>query len=136
MTNPANNPANEIAPPEVDMTPKPRPQTSGGNGGTYGKYTKPGVYTFYKLRQMGEVEPSKFNYQITKFNSDLDIESQYNMTFIPSRDGGYYDCNCPASKFDCRHKSIMRTIRDAGKVDSEHFYCFETKTFKLPTEIA
>jgi hypothetical protein len=111
----------------------PAPQTTKPN--KWGP--KPGVFTFYRLKQMAEVEPGKFNYEITKFDMDLNVESQYAMIFIPSNNGGYYDCNCPgaAKRFDCRHKAIQKAIVDAGEVNSGRFYCFETKTFKRPEEV-
>lgn len=88
--------------------------------------------TYYKLKSIAGTEK---NYDITKFDEDLEVISSYKMSFLPSNNGGYYDCNCPASKFDCRHKSIMRKILDAGQLDSEKFLCYETNTFKLATEI-
>lgn len=93
---------------------------------------KPGVFTFYKLNTVPGADKS---FKITKFNSDLEVESSYFMNYIPSTNGGYYDCQCPASKFDCRHKAIMKSIVDNGQVDSSKFLCFETKMFKEPTEI-
>lgn len=95
---------------------------------------KPKELTYYKLNLIPGTEK---NYDITKFDSDLNVMSgPYKMSFIPSKDGrGYYDCNCPASKFDCRHKSIMRAIVDAGQANGDKFYCFETRTFKSAGEI-
>lgn len=92
---------------------------------------KPEVFTFYKLKS---AEDSK-SYQITKFNSELDVESQYWMNFMPTAQGGYYDCLCPASKFECRHKGIMKTIINSNQVNGDKFLCFETGMFKLATEI-
>lgn len=106
-----------------------KPQSTGVS-----KYTpKPGVFTFYKLRTSGEAGAK--NRIITKFNSDLDVESSYHMNWIESTNGGYYDCQCPASRFDCRHKTIQKDIELAGKLDSDTFFCFETRVFKLATEI-
>lgn len=114
------------------------PLPSGKPPGSSSKYgSKPGVFTFYKLDRKSEVEPGKFNYQIKKFNMDLEIESSYPLTYIPSNNGGYYSCSCPGSekRFDCRHKGIMKAIIDANEVDSQRFFCFETKTFQEPFEI-
>lgn len=132
MTNDPTKPS--IVPPAVDMTRAPQtPSSSGVKQGRYAKQQK--GFTFYKLHTKGEVVPNHYNYTITKFDQDLNVESSYNMTYIPSNNGGYYDCNCPAAKFDCRHKSIQRTILQAGKQDSDKFYCFETGTFKMAEEI-
>lgn len=93
---------------------------------------KPGVFTFYQLRTIPNVPKS---FKITKFNSDLEVESSYFMNWMPTAQGGYYDCQCPASKFECRHKGIMKTIVNNGFVDSPKFLCFETGMFKEATEI-
>ena len=85
-----------------------------------------GKLTFYKLHSVPGAEKSR---KITKFDSDLNVESSYFMNYMPSNNGGYFDCQCPASKFDCRHKAIMKTIEEAKQVDGTKFYCFETKTF-------
>lgn len=110
----------------------PRAPAAPKTGGS--KYTpKPGVFTFYKLRTSGE--PGAKNRIITKFNQDLDVESSYHMNWIESNGGGYYDCQCPASRFDCRHKSIQKDIELAGKLDSDAFFCFETRTFQKMEDI-
>jgi len=117
-------------------TSKPMSASSAGKTSKWGP--KPGVFTFYELKTVGQTLPgNKPNYEITKFDSDLNVESHYNMNYIPSNNGGYYDCNCPgaAKRFDCRHKAISKAIIDADAVNSDRFFCFETKTFKLATEI-
>lgn len=92
---------------------------------------QPGVFTFYKLKSV----PDSKSFQITKFNANLDVESQYYMNYMPTAQGGYYDCQCPASKFDCRHKMIMKTIAENAQIDGSKFLCFETGMFKEATEI-
>lgn len=131
MTNNPTKPS--IVPPVVDMTPTPKAPSAAGV--KQGRYSKPQTFSFYKLHTKSEVVPGKYNYTITKFDQDLNVESSYAMTYIPSNNGGYYDCNCPAAKFDCRHKGIQRAILQAGKQDSELFYCFEAGTFKRAEEI-
>lgn len=116
----------------VKASPAPSPSAKSGSGGS--KWApKPGVFTFYQVRTVGD--PQNKNMKITKFNSELDVESSYNMNWIPSQNGGYYDCQCPASKFDCRHKGLLKDIELAGMIDSPKFYCFETRTFKSAEEI-
>lgn len=85
--------------------------------------------TYYKVKHLNDPSLSKESVQITKFNQDLEVESSYPMNFIENARGGYYDCQCPASKFDCRHKSILKAFQAAGEIDGERFYCFETKNF-------
>lgn len=113
----------EIVPPQV-------PQVSPTSG------KAPKGLSFYRIKKLSEVVPGRFNLQITKFDSDLNVESSYAMNFLPSGGGGYYDCQCPASKFDCRHKQILQAFEQAGELDGEKFYCFEAKTFKSAQEIA
>lgn len=105
---------------------KPAKQSYGGN--------KPGStgFTFYKLQS---VSPGSKNRKITKFNQDLDVESSYHMNWIESNNGGYYDCQCPASKFDCRHKAIQKDIEIKDMLDSDKFFCFETRTFQKMEDI-
>lgn len=89
--------------------------------------------TFYKVRSADNVAPKARI--ITKFNSDLDVLSSYHMTWFEGSNKGYYDCACPATKFDCRHKTILAKIEASKKVDSEEFYCFETNEFLRPEEV-
>lgn len=121
-----------IVPPAVDMSTPPK-SPSQVSGKAY--QTKQKELSFYKLNRLSDVEPDHPNYRISKFDSDLNVISSYQMTYIPSNNGGYYDCNCPASKFDCRHKAIQRAIIQAGMVDSNKFYCFDAGTFKVAEEI-
>ena len=90
--------------------------------------------TFYKL-QTTDTSQRKPSFRITKLNADLDMVSSYHMNYLPSNNGGYYDCQCPASKFDCRHKQIMQEIVANKKQDTEYLFCFETRTFKKIEEI-
>ena len=116
----------------IGIAPKPTPTPKAASPNKqYG--SKPGVFTFYKLKQP---DPNSRNLTITKFNSNLDVESSYYMNYMPTKDGGYYDCQCPASKFDCRHKGLMKAIVEAGHINSEKFFCFETRMFKAATEIS
>ena len=85
----------------------------------YVKSTKP---EYYKLVQ---ADPASKNLKITKFDQELDATSIYHMTFMETKDGGYYDCSCPASKFDYRHKGIMQSILNANKINSEQYFCFQ-----------
>ena len=125
----------------IGAKPAPMRQASSGGGGSRGPKKVSGGFTFYKLHSLADTEESgkaasgNPNYRITKFNEDLNVESSYNMDYFPSSNGGYYDCKCPASKFDCRHKGIMKHIVEAKKVDAPEFFCFETRTFKLAEDI-
>lgn len=127
--------------PTIDLGAIGAPETpvrsyGGGGGRSYNK--KPGKgFTFYKLHTLdkNDTDKDRPNYRVTKFDEDLNVESSYVMNYMPSANGGYYDCQCPASKFDCRHKAIAKEIEAAGKVDSDAFFCFETRTFKLAEEI-
>jgi hypothetical protein len=106
----------------------------------YSNKAKPGHLTFYNLKTIpSQVEDPRANdrpcFRVTKFSNDLEAESSYILNYLPSQNGGYYDCNCPATKFDCRHKSIMREFLNARKENTEYFYCFETRTFKKAEEI-
>lgn len=67
--------------------------------------------------------------KVTKFTPDLEVESSYYMNWIESANGGYFDCQCPASRFDCRHKTIHTLIKSQNEIDGDRFFCFETKTF-------
>lgn len=73
--------------------------------------------------------------KVLKFNSDLDLESEYFMTYFEGANKGYYDCSCPASKFDCRHKRIKQAVEDAGQIDGDKFFCYETEKFVSLEEI-
>lgn len=94
---------------------------------------------YYRVKTIPSegTQAAKPNVTITKFTPDLEVESSYTMSFIPSQgaEGGYYDCNCPASKFDCRHKSILKQFEAYGQIDGEKFFCFETKTFHEMNEV-
>lgn len=121
--------------PETAAPASPKPASTGG-GKKWG--AKPGVLTFYKLQTVPDSSGKTLerpHYRVTKFDSDLNVESSYIMNYMPSNNGGYYDCQCPASKFDCRHKMIQKEIETAGEVDSERFFCFETRVFKRAEEI-
>ena len=91
----------------------------------YKKSTDP---EFYKITVPLPTQPKTV--KIIKFDCDLDATSIYNMNWIETKDGGYHDCQCPASKFDCRHKGILKTIEDAGMISSEKFYCHQAPTNK------
>jgi hypothetical protein len=93
---------------------------------------KAGKYTFYKIHSVPSAEGSV---KITKFDSDLEVISSYFMNWMPSRNGGYYDCQCPASRFDCRHKPILQTFQQHKEIDGDRFFCFETRTFKKVEDI-
>lgn len=97
-------------------------------------------YTFYTIRHASEADASKEHptYRVTKFNSDLEMESTYNMPWMDSKDGGYQHCECPgaAKVFNCRHKKILQEIKQANMINSDKFFCFETRTFKSAQEIA
>lgn len=66
---------------------------------------------------------------VKKFDADVNFQGEYNLTHHESNNGGYYDCDCPASKFDCRHKEILRQIKDRGEIGGSRFFCYDTKTF-------
>lgn len=89
-------------------------------------------FTYYKLRKAPEVPGS---YTITKYDGDIEPLNTYALSAIQGRNGVYYDCSCPASTFDCRHKRIMKAIVDNGKVDSADFFCFETSEFLPASDV-
>lgn len=89
-------------------------------------YKKSTEKSYYKVLLNGKAEGAL---TVKKFNPDLELLSEYEVSFIGSPNGGYYDCPCPASKFDCRHKEIIRQVKDRNEIGSERFFCFETKTF-------
>ncbi len=129
-----------IVPPNVSASPQRSGSLQAQGTATpppKGKWgPKPGVFTFYKLTSKNPQDEHP-NYTITKFSKDLDVESSYTMNFLPTANGGYYDCSCPgaAKVFKCRHKDIMAQIRESNEVNGERFFCFETKTFKAMEEI-
>lgn len=88
--------------------------------------------TFYKLKTNNAAPNAR---TITKFDEDLNVLSSYHMTYFDSSQGGYYDCACPASAFNCRHKGIMAEINARGLLDSDKFFCFETKEVLEATQI-
>lgn len=86
--------------------------------------------SYYKLQSVEEGKKGKEQpFRIKKFDEDLNLVSDYAMNYIPTADGGYHDCQCPASKFDCRHKSIMREIVDRDMIDAEEFFSFKSRAF-------
>ncbi len=89
-----------------------------------------GSKTYYKLTTNSAAPHAR---TITKFDSDLNVISSYFMTFFQGSNRSYYDCSCPASKFDCRHKTIMADIEARKGLDSELFFCYESKEM-LPAE--
>jgi len=89
-------------------------------------YAKATGKTYYKIHS---IEGAGKSVRVTKFNADIEPESSYVMNHIDNPEGGFYDCQCPASKFDCRHKDILKRIKAADKIDSDLFFCFETKSF-------
>lgn len=88
---------------------------------------------YYKLQTIpGQHEKT---YKITKFDENLDMQSEYFMNWIDAPNGGYHDCQCPAAKFDCRHKAISRDILAQQQLNGEKFYCMQTKSFHNASEI-
>jgi hypothetical protein len=83
-------------------------------------------FTYYQLKSAPKVPGS---YTITKFDGNADALNTYALSRIEGRNGAYFDCSCPASTFDCRHKRIMKSIIDAGMTNSGKFFCFETSEF-------
>lgn len=83
-----------------------------------------GSKTYYQLKTNGAAPNAR---TITKFDSDLEVVSSYYMTYFEGNGRSYYDCACPASKFDCRHKTIRAEIEARGGLDSPKFFCFEDK---------
>ena len=88
--------------------------------------------TFYKIKSSSDAPNAK---KIIKFDQDLEKISEYNLTYFEGKNGGYYDCNCPASRFDCRHKDILKQFETHNQVDGDKFFCFEAKTWKTPEEL-
>lgn len=93
--------------------------------------------SYYKLKSVKDDKGNVMEnfYEIVKFDEDLNVISSYHMNWIPTKDGGYHDCQCPAAKFDCRHKAIMKEIVAAKKVDTEQFFNFAKRTFHNAQEI-
>jgi hypothetical protein len=94
--------------------------------------------SYYKLLQTDPlVEPQKLeqSFVIKKFDGDLECVSTYDIEFKKSSTGGYHDCNCPAVKFDCRHKALMKDIVELRGVNSEKFFNFKKRTFHNATEL-
>lgn len=89
----------------------------------YKKNTDP---EYYKIKSVA----GRKDLTITKFDSELDATSIYHMNYIETKDSGYYDCMCPAAKFDCRHKGILATIQKAEAIDSPKFYCHQAPASK------
>lgn len=72
---------------------------------------------------------------IKKFNGDLDLESEYVVSRIEANNGHYYDCNCPAAVFNCRHKKIIAEVQKLGAVDSPKFFNYETMKLLEASEV-
>lgn len=89
-------------------------------------YKKSTAPEFYKLKS----HPGTKNFTIQKFDEDLDCISSYPLIYHEAANSHYYDCGCPAAKFDCRHKAIMKEILDDGMVDSEKFFCHQAPASK------
>lgn len=89
-------------------------------------YKKSTAPEYYQLRS----QPNSKNLTVTKFDQDLDATSSYHMIHYEASNGEYYDCSCPAAKFDCRHKGIMAEIKKAEKLDSPLFFCHQAPVSK------
>lgn len=77
--------------------------------------------TLYNLRS------TELGFKITKFDSDLNPESSYDM----SLSGFGWTCTCPAShRKDCRHRKMAPVMVD--RVDTGWFYDFDTKLWCDP----
>lgn len=78
--------------------------------------------TLYNLRT------TETAFKITKFDSDLNPESSYDI----SRSGSYeWTCTCPAShRSTCRHRQMVPLMVD--RVDTGWFYNFDSKLWVDP----
>lgn len=66
-------------------------------------------------------------FRITKFDSELNVESSYLVNDAT--------CECPQGhKPTCRHRRMLPLMLD--RMDSPWFYCFEDKTWHDPTNVA
>lgn len=88
--------------------------------------------TFYKVRS-NKAAPKALT--VTKYDQDIEVMSEYHMTWFEGKDKGYYDCACPAAKFNCRHKDILEKFQTHNQIDGDKFYCFEAGTFKTLEEL-
>lgn len=62
---------------------------------------------------------------ITKFTSDLDVESSYTVTLS--------ECECPAGRRPtCRHRQMLPTMLAQGIEDTGGFYDFDNDQFLEP----
>jgi len=70
--------------------------------------------TLYNLKTDGD------NYRITKFTSDLDVESSY-LTSLT-------ECECPAGhRPTCRHRQMLPHMLSEDMLDAPKFMDFDTK---------
>lgn len=65
-------------------------------------------------------------YCITKFDSDLEVESSYDVSLE--------DCTCPQGERDkrCRHQKMLPMFLILDRVDCGYFLDFDTKTWHRP----
>lgn len=74
--------------------------------------------TLYNLRT------TETGYRITKFDSDLNISSSYNVSMIA--------CECPQGhKPTCRHRKMLPLMLD--RVDTAWFWHYDEAVWKDPT---
>lgn len=79
--------------------------------------------TLYNLRT------TELGYRITKFTTDLDMESSYEMVSMPD---GTFNCGCPAGHRQvCRHRQMIHDLVE--RVDTPWFYCFKDGDWSDPT---
>lgn len=88
--------------------------------------------SYYKIKSDSRAPKAL---KVLKFDKDLELQSEYFMTYFEGSNKSYYDCACPAAKFDCRHQKIRVAIEAAGEVDGSRFYCFETSSFVTAEQI-
>jgi hypothetical protein len=77
--------------------------------------------TLYNLKTDGD------HYRITKFDSDLNVESSYLLSAT--------ECECPAGhRPSCRHRQMLPKMLAGGALNKPSFYDFDSDTF-FDTEV-
>lgn len=77
--------------------------------------------SFYNLK----TQPNG-SYGITKFTSDLEVESTYEVSLS--------ECDCPQGERGktCRHQRMLPMFIALNRTDTEYFLDFDTKTWHQP----
>ena len=66
-------------------------------------------------------------YVITKFSTDLDVESSYTTSID--------ECECPAGvRPSCRHRQMLPHFIASGHIADDWFFCYDDQTWHQPFE--